>query len=165
MFPDRVEHRGAAYAIKGIFKVQEEDPLVLDVDAVVVEDGVSGVNGGFSTTPDAHTDLDRGKVVLGVGGGLASDALSGPAPHSVTDGNGTMAAGLLQGSKQVAAAKVGSDGVRDLPSSDEIDDARHGRQKRVSAIGGDALPKVRSSAGGWAAGGEGVKGREGGEDF
>ena len=135
MFPDRVEHRGAAYAIKGIFKVQEEDPLVLDVDAVVLEDGVSCVNGGFSTTPDAHTDLDRGKVVLGVGGGLASDALSGPAPQSVTDGYGTMAAGLLQGSKQVAAAKVGSDGVRHFPSSDGIDDARHGRQERVSAIG------------------------------
>ena len=123
------------------------------------------MNNGFSAALNAYTDLERGEIVLGVGGGLTGDAFSRPAPKSLADSNGAMTTRLLHSGKQVAAAEVGRNGIRDFSGGDGVDDACHRGKERDPTIGGDALPEVRGSASGRAAGGEGVKGCEGREDF
>ena len=89
---DCLEHCSAIDAIEGIFKVQKEDPLVLHVDAVVVEDGVGCMNDGLGAALDANPDLMRREVVVCVGGGLSGDTLGRPPPNSIADGDWTMAA-------------------------------------------------------------------------
>ena len=85
-----LQHGFATYAVKGIFKVQEKEPLVLDFNVVVVKDGVGGVDDGFRSALDADADLKRGQMGLCVGDAFLGDAFRRPAAESFADGNRAM---------------------------------------------------------------------------
>ena len=60
------QHVFSAYAVKGISKVYQQEPLVVDVDVGVVIEGAGGMNYALSGSSDPDPKLERREIVGGV---------------------------------------------------------------------------------------------------
>ena len=98
------QHVFSAYAVKGISKVYQQEPLVVDVDVGVVIKGAGGMNYALSGSSDPDPKLERREIVGGVCCCFSRHAFGGPAPDCLSDCNWPVAASLFQSSEEVATA-------------------------------------------------------------